>query len=131
MLVFGPISSFYDIFTFFILYYCLHLSQGAFQTGWFIESLATQTLVIHIIRTRKIPFIQSISSLPLIISTVIAVGIGWVVPYTPIGTFFRFEPLPGTVLLLISGIVIAYLLTVEVVKRFFFRNSSFGFSKQS
>jgi len=121
MLLFGPISSFYDITTFLVLYYGLHLSGSVFQTGWFVESLATQTLVIHIIRTKKIPFIQSRPSLALLISTFTAVAIGWIIPFTPIGAFFKFEALPVSALLLIALIVAAYLLSVEVAKRLFFR----------
>lgn len=118
---FGPISSFFDFLTFFVLFNLLSASEGMFQTGWFMESLATQILVIHLIRTQKIPFIQSRPSRYLLASTVACVAIGWVIPYTKIGHFFQFQPLPLHLIAAIAAIVIGYLAIVQVAKRYFFR----------
>jgi len=121
MFVFGPISSLYDYVSYFALYTLFSSQPGNFQTGWFLESLATQTLVIHVIRTRKIPFIQSRPSKFLLLSTLTGVSIGWLIPHTKLGAFFGFSPLQPQVLLLIAGIVLTYLITVELAKQLFFR----------
>jgi Mg2+-importing ATPase len=121
MITFGPISSLFDFITFFILFSVFKLSAPEFQTGWFLESLATQTLVIHIIRTRKLPFIQSRASALLFLSTFACVAIGWLIPYTALGQFFQFAKLPFHILAVIAGLVLVYLVLVEIVKRIFYR----------
>jgi len=121
MLVFGPISSVFDLLTYFLMYGVFHASAAMFQTGWFIESLATQTLVIHVIRTKRTPFLESMASKWLLFSTFACVAIGWAIPYTRIGSFFGFVPLPGKVLLAITGLVVVYLVIVEIVKRWFYK----------
>ncbi|MCX6706590.1 MAG: cation transporting ATPase C-terminal domain-containing protein, partial [Candidatus Woesearchaeota archaeon] len=125
MFVFGPISSMFDIITFFILFVVFKVSPAMFQTGWFIESLATQTLVIHVIRTKRIPFLQSSPSPQLLISSIICVAFGWVLPYTKIGGFFGFSPLPSYILFSIVGVVAVYLITVEIAKRLFYKRHDF------
>ncbi len=120
MYTFGPISSIFDILTFVIMLYVFHAGAGLFQTAWFMESLATQTLVIHFIRTRRLPFLQSTASKWLLASTLSAVVIGWLIPYTPLGGFFQFSPLPAKVLIAIGGLVVIYLFLVEVAKRIFY-----------
>jgi P-type Mg2+ transporter len=122
MWIFGPISSLFDFMTFFILFSVFHLTGSTFQTGWFMESLATQTLVIHIIRTREIPIIQSRASKLLTFSTFACVLTGWLLPFTPLGEIFQFSPLPIPVLIVIVVLVICYLLLVEGVKRIYYRN---------
>jgi len=121
MLTFGPISSFFDFVTFYLLFAVFKLPAAAFQTGWFLESLATQTFVIYIIRTKKLPFIESMPSRSLMISTVVFVGIGWLLPYTSIGNYFGFYPLPLVVLLSIVIVVCLYLISVEIAKRVFYK----------
>jgi Mg2+-importing ATPase len=121
MFVFGPISSFYDYLTFFAMYMLFKNLPGSFQTGWFMESLATQTLVIYFIRTRNIPFIQSRPSKYLLFSTMFMVALGWIVASSKFGIIFGFSPLPAYAIFVIIGIVVAYLLTVEVGKRVFFK----------
>ncbi|MDD5528331.1 MAG: magnesium-translocating P-type ATPase [Patescibacteria group bacterium] len=123
MLFIGPISSIFDFSTFFLFYYVFKVSAGVFQTAWFLESLMTQVLVIHFIRTKKVPFLQSSPSLPLLLSTFSAVAIGWVIPFTPVGKYFGFVPLPPYMLLAIVGIVIVYLGLVEIGKRIFYRHN--------
>jgi len=125
MYVFGPISSIYDILTFCLLFYVFNLGEHAFQTGWFMESLATQVLVIHIIRTKHLPFVESIASKPLIISTFLAIFIAWIIPYTIIGKFFSFEPLSLIVVLSITVLVFVYLIMVQIVKNIFYKKYSF------
>jgi len=121
MYFFGPISSLFDFLTFFILYKIFSLPEPLFQTGWFIESLATQVLVIHVIRTRKLPFIESRPSKYLLVSTLACVATGWLIPYTPIGGYFGFQPLPVPLLGAIALIVFGYLVLVEAVKKIFYR----------
>jgi P-type Mg2+ transporter len=121
MLTFGPISSLFDFATFFLLFSVFKLTEAHFQTGWFIESLATQIFVIYIIRTRKIPFIESRPSKPLLYSTLAAVAIGCLFTIPMIGNIFSFDSLPPVVFAAIIFLVLIYLLMVEGVKRIFYR----------
>lgn len=121
MYVFGPVSSLFDFFTFFILFAVFNLSMSEFQTGWFMESLATQVLVIHIVRTRHLPIIKSRASILLTFSTLFAVVIAWGIPFTPIGALFNFTPLPLPVMGAIVALVMVYLIIVEITKRVFYR----------
>ncbi len=98
MLFFGPISSLFDFITFGILLFIFHASQEVFHTGWFLESLFTQTLVIHIIRTGKIPFIESKPSQFLLFTSIYIATLGFVIPFTPLGRYFGFVPPPRTIL---------------------------------
>lgn len=123
MLVFGPVSSLFDVLTFAVLIYVFGAGEAEFQTGWFVESLATQVLVIHIIRSRYSIF-RSRASKWLTLTTVGAALAGLVVPYTPLGGFFGFVPLPLGYLAAVAVLVGLYLLMVEGVKRWFF--SRFG-----
>jgi len=125
MYFFGPISSFFDFTTFFVLFYVFHVSESIFQTGWFMESLATQALVIHFIRTRQLPFIQSTASKYLLLSTILCVAIGWIIPFTFIGKFFKFQPLPPIIIIAIVLIVAVYLIFIEVGKRIFYKRHFF------
>ena len=125
MVVFGPVSSVFDLLTFFVLFGVFKLGASAFQTGWFLESLATQTLVIHIIRTKHIPFIQSRASKALLFSTLMAVAVGWALPLTPLGRVFRFSALPLPIMLAIVGLVLSYLVLVEAIKRAFYKRYRF------
>lgn len=122
MLVFGLMSSLFDFITFGLLYFVFHLSERQFQTGWFIESLATQVFVIYIIRTKKIPFLQSSPSAFLVVTTLIAVSVGWIIPLTPLGSYFSFERLSAPVMLAIVTTVIIYLISVEFTKRIFYKS---------
>lgn len=121
MMIFGPISSVFDFLTFFALYSIFHVTAAAFHTGWFIESLATQTLIIHIIRTRRTPFIQSTASAYLILTTLLVVFIGWILPYTFLSNYLGFEALPFNIVLSILAIVVVYMICVEAGKRVFYR----------
>jgi Mg2+-importing ATPase len=124
MLVFGPVSSVFDLITFGTLI-LLHASQSTFHTTWFLESLTTQTLVIYIIRTGKIPFIQSRPSRILVLTSIMILGIGYAVTYSPLGKHFGFVQLPLSYIGIILLIVIAYLFTVQLVKKLFIKKFSF------
>ena len=125
MYVFGPLSSVFDFITFFVLFVLVKVPAPVFQTGWFMESLATQILVIHGIRTKERPILRSRASFPLVLSSVLSLAFAWILPYTPLGRLFRFEPLPFYLVLILVGIVIAYLITVEIVKNIFYRKYDF------
>jgi len=116
MIYIGPLSSIYDFLTFFALLKVFHASEQLFHTGWFVESLATQTLVIFIIRTAGNP-LRSRPSVALATTTVLVVLVGIVIPYTALGGLLGFTALPGTFLLFLAAASVTYLLLVEVVKR--------------
>lgn len=121
IIVFGLISSIFDFLTFYVLFVVFHMKDQQFQTGWFIESIATQILVIFIIRTKRVPFFRSTPGIFVTISTIAVVAFAWIVPYTPLGTLLSFIPLPPILLALIAGIVVTYLILAEILKYFFYR----------
>jgi Mg2+-importing ATPase len=120
MLVIGPISSAFDFLTFYILLTVLKANEALFQTGWFVESLSTQVLVIFIIRTRGNPFKSRAH--PILVATSLAVVvIGAVLPFTPLGTYFGFVPPPAPFYFILAAMVVIYLVMVEVAKQGFYR----------
>lgn len=121
MYFFGPVSSLFDFLTFFVLLKIFSAGESMFQTGWFMESLATQVLVIHVIRTKQVPFLQSMPSKLLLASTVFCVAVGWLIPITPLGRYFHFEALSFQIITAIILIVMVYLAIVEAMKRIFYR----------
>ncbi len=116
MLVLGPLSSVYDLLTFFVLLRIVHASESLFHTGWFIESLATQTLVIFVIRTVRSP-LASRPSPALAATTVSVVLLGVVIPFTGMGRWLGFVPPPLGYLAFVVCATLTYLLVVEVIKR--------------
>lgn len=116
MIYIGPISSAYDFLTFYALLKIFDASETLFHTGWFVESLATQTLVIFVIRTARNP-LRSRPSLPLAATTLIIVLVGIVLPFTPLAALLGFTPLPFQFLLLLGAATGTYLGFVELVKR--------------
>jgi Mg2+-importing ATPase len=122
MLFFGPISSLFDFATFAIMLQIFHAGPPLFRTGWFVESLATQTLVIFAIRTRRIPFFRSHPSLPLLLAALGVVTVGALLPSTPLATALGFQPLPGLFFLTLATMVIIYMGLIELGKRWFYRN---------
>ena len=122
MLFFGPISSLFDFLTFWVMLYVFHAGPELFRTGWFVESLATQTLVIFAIRTRRIPFLRSRPSLPLVLAASGAVLVGGILPFSPVAHLLGFQPLPVGFFAALAGMVVAYLALIEVAKRVFFAN---------
>jgi Mg2+-importing ATPase len=120
MTVFGPLSSIFDFLTFFVLLVVLDAGQVEFRTGWFVESLATQTLVVFVIRTRRVPFLRSRPSTPMILAPIGAALVGAILPFTPLAGALGFTVLPLSYFLIVGAMVIAYLLLVEVVKAWFY-----------
>jgi Mg2+-importing ATPase len=122
MMIIGPISSIYDFLTFGVLLWVFHASTNAplFRTGWFVESLATQTLVVFVIRTAGNP-LESRPSAPLLISVFAVVAIAAALPYMPVGNLLRFTPLPVSMLATIAFLAATYLLVVQAVKSSFYR----------
>lgn len=116
MICIGPLSSIYDFLTFFALLRIFHASEQFFHSGWFVESLATQTLVIFVIRTAGNPF-RSRPSLPLTLTTIFVVLFGTVLPFTSLGALIGFTPLPVGFLFFIAVATGTYLILVEIVKR--------------
>jgi Mg2+-importing ATPase len=122
MMIIGPISSVYDFLTFGVLLWIFHASSNAplFRTGWFVESLATQTLVVFVIRTAGNPF-RSRPSGRLLIGVVAVSLAGAVLPYTRLGVILGFIPLPLSLLAAISLLALTYLVLVQTVKTWFYR----------
>ncbi len=118
--VFGFVSSVFDFITFYLLYKVFSLGAEGFQTGWFIESIATQVLIIYIIRTKRVPFFRSWPSIPVIFSTIGVVVLAWVIPFTSLGKILSFQPLSPFILFSIAGIVITYLFVGEWAKKIFY-----------
>jgi Mg2+-importing ATPase len=120
MLTIGPVSSAFDFLTFFVLLHVFAASPALFHTGWFVESLATQVLVIFVIRTRG-SALRSRPSRWLAATSLATVGAALVLPFTPAARALGFVAPPPSFFLLLAGMVAAYLLTVEAVKRAFYR----------
>jgi Mg2+-importing ATPase len=121
MIFFGPISSIFDFLTFFVMLYVFKASAPLFQTAWFVESLFTQSLVIFVIRTRKVPFFKSRPNKLLLLNIAIVLILAIILPFTVVGTFFGFVALPPTFLLILVGFIVTYLGLVELVKIWFYR----------
>ena len=122
MVFIGPISSIFDFLTFYVLLHFFHADQVFFHTGWFVESLATQTLVIFVIRTTQNPF-RSRPSRALLTTTLAIVAIGIFLPFSPLARPLGFAPLPAAYLAFLAAAIIVYLLLVEAGKRFLFKSA--------
>ena len=123
ILFIGPISSIFDYLTFFIMLSVFNAGNNPalFHTGWFVESLFTQTLIIHVIRTNKIPFIQSRASWPLIITSIIIVAVGAWLTVSPLADTLGFVPLPPLYWLLLAIMLLCYVVLTQLVKTWFYR----------
>jgi Mg2+-importing ATPase len=125
ILLIGPISSIFDYTTFFLMLYafgCWNPAKASlFQTGWFVESLMTQTLIIHVIRTNHIPFIQSRASWPLTITSVLIMAVAGWLPYSPLASMLGFVPLPALYWPALFLTLICYLLLTQAVKMLLIR----------
>jgi Mg2+-importing ATPase len=124
ILFIGPCSSIFDYTTYFLMLYIFGAwdNPALFQTGWFVESLLTQTLIIHIIRTNRIPFLQSRASWPLIVTTALVMMIGTWLPFSPVGPALGFRPLPQLYWPLILLTLLCYALLTQVVKGWLLRH---------
>jgi Mg2+-importing ATPase len=124
IIIIGPISSVFDYMTFFIMlivFKCWN-NPALFHSGWFVESLFTQTLIVHVIRTNKIPFIQSLASKPLLISSVAVVATGTLMTVIrPIARILGFVTLPPLYWLLLLGMLLTYVALTQIVKTWFIR----------
>jgi Mg2+-importing ATPase len=120
MAFFGPISSIFDFATFGVMLGLLHAHASEFRTGWFVESLATQTLVIFVIRTRRQPFWKSRPSTPLLLASLTVPVVGIALPYSPIGAALGFTHLPGVYYPILFALVLGYLTLVESLKGVFY-----------
>ena len=125
MLFFGPISSLYDFMTFGMMLWFFHANQPMFQTGWFVESLATQVLVVFVIRTSRVPFYKSRPSKWLTLTCLSVVAAGLLLPYTPLAHGLGFVMLPPLYFLCLIGLVGTYILLVMVLRRLFLRKMSY------
>jgi Mg2+-importing ATPase len=120
MLLVGPVSSLFDLVTFGVLFSLLGADAVAqhavFQSGWFVEGLISQTFIVCMLRTRKIPFLQSWPGGPLLVSTILAMIIGAVLPFSIVGSAIGLVPLPRSYFLYLGGILLAYCLSVQLLK---------------
>ncbi|WP_248767342.1 magnesium-translocating P-type ATPase [Pseudomonas sp. MWU12-2345] len=125
MLWIGPTSSIFDMTTFALMWYVFAANsveaQALFQSGWFIEGLLSQTLVVHMLRTQKIPFFQSTASLPIIVMTCLAVSIGIYLPFSQLGTLVGLVPLPTAYFPWLVGTLLAYCVVAQSMKMFYIR----------
>lgn len=125
MLYFGPVSSLFDYTTFCLMWFYFGAktpaAQSLFQTGWFVEGLLSQTLIVHIIRTRKTPFVESRASVPLtVLTTTVMLG-GLVIPFTPFGETLRLSPLPLVYFPCLAATLISYCILGQIVKSWYAR----------
>jgi Mg2+-importing ATPase len=120
MLTIGPISSLFDFLTFYLLVKLFDAQESLFRTGWFMESIATQVLVIFVIRTRKNP-LRSNPNRWLVMTSVSVVIAAMLLPFTPVASYLGFSPLPMAFFGLLAVLLIAYLLAVEGGKQWFYR----------
>ncbi|ABP40171.1 magnesium-translocating P-type ATPase [Yersinia pestis subsp. microtus bv. Caucasica] len=125
MLWVGPTSSIFDITTYALMWFVFAANsvehQALFQSGWFIEGLLSQTLVVHMLRTQKIPFIQSTAALPVLLTTGLIMAIGIYIPFSPLGTLVGLEPLPWQYFPWLAGTLICYCVVAQLMKRFYIR----------
>ncbi len=124
MMVFGIISSVFDYLTFGVLLFLLPGMTEQFRTGWFVESVISASMIVLVIRSRK-PFFRSKPGKYLLAATLVIVGLTLCIPFTFFAAPFGFKPLPITVILIIGAIVGLYILTAEIIKRFFYKRTTF------
>lgn len=125
MLFFGPISSIFDITTFAVMWYVFGANtpehQTLFQSGWFVVGLLTQTLIVHMIRTPKIPFLQSRAAMPLMVMTGVIMAVGIFLPMGPLAHYFKLQALPPLYFVILPVILLAYVGLTQAVKGFYVR----------
>jgi Mg2+-importing ATPase len=120
MLVFGQISSIFEFLTFAVMLGGFDAGPSLFRSGWFVESLATQTLVIFVIRTRRVPFVRSRPSRPLVLASFGVVAVGAFLPMSPLAGDLGFVALPAAFFAVLVAMIVVYLVLVDVAKRYFF-----------
>ncbi len=121
----GPTSSIFDITTYALMWFVFAANsvehQALFQSGWFIEGLLSQTLVVHMLRTQKIPFIQSTAALPVMLMTFIIMALGIYIPFSPLGTYIGLQPLPWEYFPWLAATLISYCVVAQTMKRIYIR----------
>ncbi len=123
MLVFGPLSSVFDLLTFGLLLWIIHADEATFHTGWFIELVLSASVVVFSIRSR-LPFYRSHPSRLMILVTLMVAFVALVLPYSPLVDILGFKPVGVQTLELIGGISILYFISAEIVKHWFYRHFS-------
>jgi Mg2+-importing ATPase len=123
MLVFGPISSIFDFSTFAVMLWVFDAGESLFQSGWFIESLATQSLIVFAIRTHRVPFLRSRASRPLTVATLACVAVGALLPFSPLADALGFTAPPAGFFVFLAVAAVLYLVVVELAKRRFYRET--------
>ncbi|WP_413501745.1 magnesium-translocating P-type ATPase [Serratia proteamaculans] len=125
MLWIGPTSSIFDITTYALMWFVFAANsvehQALFQSGWFIEGLLSQTLVVHMLRTQKIPFIQSTAALPVLLTTILVMALGIYLPFSPLGALVGLQPLPWEYFPWLAGTLVSYCVVAQLMKRFYIR----------
>lgn len=125
MLWIGPTSSIFDITTYALMWYVFAANsvehQALFQSGWFIEGLLSQTLVVHMLRTQKIPFIQSTAALPVLLTTGLVMALGIYIPFSPLGALVGLQPLPWEYFPWLAATLVSYCVVAQMMKRFYIR----------
>jgi Mg2+-importing ATPase len=125
MIYTGPISSIFDYATFALMFFFFKANtpeqQSLFQSGWFVEGLLSQTLIVHMIRTRKIPFIQSWAATPVVALTSTIMLVGIILPFTPFASGLKLQPLPFSYFPWLILILTSYCLLTQVVKNWYIR----------
>lgn len=123
MIFIGPVSSIFDIALFLVMWYVFGCNspehQTLFQSGWFVEGLLSQTLIVHMIRTRKIPFIQSTASWPVLGLTSVIMVLGIVIPFTQFGASIGLMPLPLSYFPWLAGILLSYCVLTQLIKQWY------------
>ncbi|MFW5647621.1 MAG: magnesium-translocating P-type ATPase [Candidatus Alkaliphilus sp. MAG34] len=121
----GPISSIFDIVTFLVMWYVFKANtpalQSLFHSGWFVEGLLSQTLIVHMIRTKKVPFIQSRATNPVLFLTGVIMIVGIVIPFSAFGAAAGLQPLPLSYFPWLIGILLAYSWSIQVAKNMYIR----------
>ena len=131
MVFFGPISSAYDFLTFAVMLLVFHAHAPLFRSGWFVESLATQSLVVFVIRTRRSPFLRSRPSRPLLATTLAVVAVGIALPFSPIADVLGFRSLPWLFLGILAAMTATYVALVEVAKAWFYAHAGASSTRAS
>lgn len=125
MIFFGPISSIFDILTFCLMWWVFHANtpeaQTLFQSGWFVVGLLSQTLVVHMIRTRRLPFIQSRAAWPLMAMTLLVMVVGISLPFSPLASYLQLQALPLSYFPWLIAILAGYMTLTQLVKGFYSR----------
>ncbi len=125
MIFFGPISSIFDILTFCLMWFVFHANtpehQTLFQSGWFVVGLLSQTLIVHMIRTRRVPFIQSRAAWPLMLMTLVVMVVGIALPFSPLASYLQLQALPLSYFPWLIAILAGYMTLTQLVKGFYSR----------